>query len=95
MFSKADVLVSNFHSHRLKKNPFLAEMLNGACAALLPHGWDLTPTSGSRLKHQGTEVEGERGEQPSLVPFPEHAVSDVVMAFKQHYTHLSSKIKCY
>lgn len=67
MFSKADVLVSNFHSHRLKKNPFIAEMLNGACCSLtLPPGWDLTPTSGSQTEASGNR--GGGGERRAALP---------------------------
>lgn len=64
MFSKADVLVSNFQSHRLKKKSFHSRNAEWGvgrgtwqpAAALLPHGWDLTPTSESQ-----TEASGNRG----------------------------------
>lgn len=82
MFSKADVLISTFHSHRLKKffhstNAKL-ERWDGSgsreravadpqAAALLPHGWDLTPTSGSQTEASGN---GGREEEKRTGLFP-------------------------
>lgn len=84
MFSKADVLISTFHLHGLKKffhsrNAEL-ERWGGSgsreravaapqAAALLPHGWDLTPTSGSQTEASGNgggEEEKRTGLSPAL-----------------------------
>lgn len=99
MFPRVDVLVSKPFSFSQVKKSFLSRLLRGRGVAPGPH-----PSHPAQEALEGGRGVGGRGHEgqeggwalpSSPLLLSRTRLVRVAVAFKQHYTHLSSEIKCY